>query len=170
MSKLFGKHTDMGDIVVVEKWLVKGRHWTVKFHIGVPKTVPASERLPLPRPRTTSPANSERIDVTMDLQADKKVELAASFTDEVGNSVPTPTDAALVWSNDNDSVITLTDNGDGTATAAATGTLGNAVVSLTATFAGGGVSTGDLLISVVAGDAERVVITPGAVSEVTPDV
>lgn len=170
MSQLFGKHTDMGDIVRVETWLVKGRHWTLVFKIGFPVEIPDDERLPLPRPRTTPPFTPERIDLLMDLQADKKVELAATFTDEVGNPTATPTDATITWSNDNDSVITLTDSGDGTATAAATGTLGNAVISVSVVFAGGGTTSGDLLLSVVAGDAERVTITPGAVSEVTPDV
>jgi len=105
----------------------------------------------------------------MDLQADKKVALTASYTDEVGNPVPTPADAAVTYTVDDPTIINLTDNGDGTAEAAATGTLGTAHVHVDAT-SGGITLTGDLEIVVVAGLAERVAIVAGEPEEVTPDI
>jgi hypothetical protein len=107
----------------------------------------------------------------MDLQADKKVALSVEFTDEVGNAVPAPTDAVVVYTVDDPSIIALTDNGDGTAEAAATGTLGTANVHVEASSVLSGLTvTGDLQIVVVAGLAERVNIVAGAPEEVTPDV
>jgi hypothetical protein len=103
----------------------------------------------------------------MDLQADKKVALSVAFTDEVGNSVPSPVGETVVYTVDDPSIIALTDNGDGTASAAATGVLGTANVHVEAT--GPVEATGDLQIVVVAGDAERIEIVPGTVEEVTPD-
>jgi len=106
----------------------------------------------------------------MDLQADKKVALSVQYTDEVGNPVPAPPAGAVVtYTVDDPTIINLTDNGDGTAVAAATGTLGNATVHVEAVD-GATTVTGDLLISVVAGDAQRVEIVAGAPEEVTPDV
>lgn len=104
----------------------------------------------------------------MDLQADKKVALSLSFTDEVGNPVPTPTGETVVYTVDDPSIINLTDNGDGTAVAAATGALGTANVHAEAT--GPLPGSGDLQLVVVAGDADRFEITAGTPEEVTPDV
>lgn len=103
----------------------------------------------------------------MDLQADKKVALSVEFTDEVGNAVPLPAGETVVYTVDDPSIINLTDNGDGTASAAATGTLGTANVHVEAT--GPVEASGDLQIVVVAGDADRVTVVPGEVTEVTPD-
>lgn len=103
----------------------------------------------------------------MDLQADKKVGLSVEFTDEVGNTVPTPTGETVVYTVDDPSIINLTDNGDGTATAAATGVLGTANVHVDAT--GPLAATGDLQIVVVAGLAERLEVVAGEPEEVTPD-
>lgn len=63
----------------------------------------------------------------------------------------------------------VTDYGDGTATAAAVGTLGTATVHVEAT-ADGVTLTGDLAIVVVAGLAKRINVVAGAPVEVTPDV
>jgi hypothetical protein len=110
----------------------------------------------------------------MDLQADKKVTLSVEYTDEVGNPVSAPAGATAVYTVDDPTIINLTDNGDGTAVAAATGTLGTANVHLDATFvdddAVSHTVSGDLQLVVVAGLAERVNITAGAPEEVTPDV
>ena len=104
----------------------------------------------------------------MDLQADKQVTLTGQFTDEVGNAVPAPDGSTVTYTVDDASVINLTDNGDGTAVAAATGTLGTANVHGEASFNGSTVS-GDLQIVVVAGLAERFTISAGEPTEVTPD-
>lgn len=106
----------------------------------------------------------------MDLAADHQVPLSIQFTDELENPVPTPPGAVTVYTVDNVDVINLTDNGDGTATAAAVGVLGSATVHSSTSVDGGPEVTGDLLINVVAGDAERVQIVAGEPVEVTPDV
>lgn len=103
----------------------------------------------------------------MDLQADKKVALSVAAADEVGNPVPLPAGEVVVYTVDDPSVIALTDNGDGTASAAAVGVLGSATVHVEGT--GPLVASGDLLLVVVAGDAERLEIVAGEVTEVTPD-
>jgi hypothetical protein len=117
---------------------------------------------------------SGKVDVRMDLQADKKVALSVEYTDEVGNPVGAPDGATATYTVDDPTIINLTDNGDGTAEAAATGTLGTANVHLDASFTdtdgNAHTVTGDLQIVVVAGLAERVNIVAGAPEEVTPDV
>ena len=105
----------------------------------------------------------------MDLQADKQVPLSITFTDEVGNPVETPAGATVAYTVDDPTIINLTDAGDGTAVAAAVGILGQAVVHAEVSF-DGATLTGDLLLVVVAGEAERVAVVAGAPEEVTPDV
>lgn len=105
----------------------------------------------------------------MDLQADKQVPLSIQFTDEVGNPVATPAGATVTYTVDDPTIINLTDNGDGTAIAAAVGALGTATVHAVVAFDGTTLS-GDLQIVVVAGLAERVAIIAGPPEEVTPDV
>jgi hypothetical protein len=104
----------------------------------------------------------------MDLQADMQVPLSVQFTDEVGNPVGAPSGTAVAYTVDDPSLINLTDNGDGTATAAAVGPLGTANVHVEVTWEGKTL-TGDLQIVVVAGLAERVSVVAGEPTEVTPD-
>lgn len=104
----------------------------------------------------------------MDLGADQQVPLTVEWTDEVGNPVETPEGVGYAWLVDDPTIINLTDNGNGSATAAATGTLGTANVTLTATVNGAEL-TGTLNIVVVAGLAERINIVAGEPTEVTPD-
>jgi len=134
------------------------------WHVGAPVETTEADRVVGPPP-TNKPLR--KADVIVDLQADKKVALSVEFTDEVGNVVPAPAGETIVYTVDDPSIINLTDNGDGTASAAATGTLGTANVHVDAT--GPLPATGDLQIVVVAGDAERLAVVPGAVEEVTPD-
>lgn len=103
----------------------------------------------------------------MDLMADKKVTLSLGWTDEVGNAVDAPANVTAVFTVDDPTIINLTDNGDGTAVAAATGTLGTANVHVDIT--GDVESTGDMQIVVVEGLAERVTLEAGDPEEVTPD-
>lgn len=163
-----GKVEDMGDVVLQTRYLVKGKHYGLVFKVGAQLDVPAKRR-PTPGKKPEYKTKPERIGLYMDLGADKKVTLSATFTDELGHSVPAPEGATVEWSVDDSSIINLTVNEDGTAVAAATGELGNAVVHVEVEFPNGAGVSGDLLISVVAGEAERVVITPGTVEEVTPD-
>jgi hypothetical protein len=139
---------------------------TLVWHIGPPMESTEDDRVAGTPPE--SPPVPRKADVIMDLQADKKVALSVEFTDEVGNAVPMPTGETVVYTVDDPSIINLTDNGDGTASAAATGTLGTANVHVDAT--GSLAATGDLQIVVVAGDAERLNVVAGAPEEVTPDV
>lgn len=100
--------------------------------------------------------------------ADKKVVVGPQFTDEMDNPVPAPPTFTATYTVDDPTIIALTDNGDGTATAAATGTLGTANVH--ATFAWDTFTIdGDLQLVVVTGLAERVNLVAGPPTEVTPD-
>jgi hypothetical protein len=141
------------------------------FHIGPPMDTTAADRVIKPPPYNQP---TGKVDVRMDLQADKKVPLSVEYTDEVGNPTTAPADAAAVYTVDDPTIINLTDNGDGTAEAAATGTLGTANVHLDVTFTDGSGNpttvSGDLQLVVVAGLAERVNIVAGTPEEVTPDV
>jgi hypothetical protein len=158
-----GKVTDYGDLLHVEQWLIKGRRLNLVWNIGAPSdTSPIDRTHQPPAPRTG------KADTRMDLQADKKVALSVGYTDEVGNSAQTPDGASVTYTVDDPSIINLTDNGDGTASAAATGTLGQATVHVVATV-GAQQLSGDLLIVVVPGLAERVNVVAGDITEVTPD-
>lgn len=165
---LEGKVTDFGDLLHVERWIVKGRRLNFHLHIG-----PVSTRVISPDTVITvamiSPAPTGRMNPSMDLKADQQTVLSGAWTDEVGNPVPVPTDATVVYTVDDATVINLTDNNDGTAVAAATGTLGTANVHAVANAPGLPEATGDLQIVVVAGDAQRFAIQAGEPTEITPD-
>lgn len=156
----------MGDIIVQTRWIIKGNRLAqFVWHIGAPVDTDADDRVIHGSP--TQPTG--KVDLIMDLMADKKVTLTPGWTDEVGNTTSGPTDFAVVYTVDDPAVINLTDNGDGTAVAAATGTLGTANVHAEVTVAGAPFASGDLQIVVVAGLAERFDIVAGAPEEVTPD-
>lgn len=134
------------------------------WHIGPALDTDAADRVVGIPPAYKYP---RKADVIMDLQADKKVALSVAAADEVGNPRPLPAGETVVYTVDDPSIIALTDNGDGTASAAATGVLGTATVHVEAT--GPLVASGDLQLVVVVGDAERISIVAGEVTEVTPD-
>lgn len=161
---------DLGDVVIEVNAIAKHRPKAV-WHLGkITRSNPA-DRVPGPStPRTSL----DRMDLFMDLQADKALELTApTLTDEMENEVPAVPGTVHAYSVDRGDLINLTDNGDGTGSAATTGTLGNAVLHLSSLVPMSDGSTkeftGDLLLSVVPGDAARVSINTGAVTEVTPD-
>lgn len=104
----------------------------------------------------------------MDLEADKKVDLDGRYTDEVGNPTTAPDGASVVYSVDRPDLINLTDNGDGSAVAAAIGPLGIATVHADSTL-NGDVKSADFQLVVVAGLADRFEIVAGDVTEVTED-
>lgn len=159
---LKGKVTDYGDLLHVEQWVVKGRRLTWVWRVGpVYDTVPAERN-----PGISSGETMGRVDAAMDLMADQKVTLSGQWTDEMGNPAPTPSDATVAYTVDDGNIINLTDNGDGTAVAAATGQLGTANVHAIAAAAGFGELTADLQIVVVAGLAERFTISAGEPEEV----
>lgn len=135
------------------------------WHVGVPYPTTAADRIVQPPPYADTPKG---VDLVMDLQADMQVPLSLQFTDEVGNPVAAPSGTAVAYTVDDPTIINLTDNGDGTAVAAAVGPLGTANVHVEVTWNGHTLS-GDLQIVVVAGLAERVNIVAGEPTETTPD-
>lgn len=157
---------DFGDVKLDITMRVPGlRRYGVRWHIGPTVDSNPEDRIVKPPPYGPTP---RKVDLTMDLMADKKVTLSVEWTDEVGNPVATPDGATAAYTVDDPTVINLTDNGDGTAVAAATGTLGTANVH--GEFSANGQTvTGDLQIVVVTGLAERANIVAGAPEEVTPD-
>lgn len=157
---------DLGDVIVAFNVRVKGqKHYRAIWKIGVPVDSVPADRFVKPPPYAQSTGKRDAI---MDLMADKKVDLTLGFTDEVGNPVPAPEGSTATFTVDDPTIINLTDNGDGTAVAAATGTLGTATVHVESELNGQAVS-GDLAIVVVAGLAERVTIVAGDPTEVTED-
>lgn len=168
---LEGKITDYGDLIHQERWLVKGRRLHFRWHIGRISEAPritGDDGVESPQPQRVQLSN-QGVDVVMDLPADMQVALSGQWTDEVGNPTTTPPGASVVYTVDNAALINLTDNGDGTAIAAATGTLGTANVHAVANAIGFPELTADLQIVVVAGLAERFNIVAGTPTEVTPD-
>lgn len=157
---------DLGDVVAHFQLRVKGiRHLGLVWHIGPPTETDPDDRV-INRDNVTPPTG--RTDLIMDLRADQQVPLSVQFTDELRNPVPTPANAVIAYTVDDPTIINLTDNGDGTANAAATGTLGTANVHVEATW-DGFTATGDLQIVVVTGLAERLDVVAGEPTEVTPD-
>lgn len=95
------------------------------------------------------------------LQSGQQVELTASYQDRHGNPAEVE---SQTWSSSDETVLTVTDNGDGTATAAAAGSLGTAQIQLSADARFGdevNTITGILDVEVVASEAVTAVITPG---------
>lgn len=66
---------------------------------------------------------------SMLLRDDQQVSLSVSPVDQAGNAVPVDSIGRITFEVDDNAVLTLTDNGDGTATVVTTGTLGTAVVT-----------------------------------------
>lgn len=158
---------DLGDVDLILKLKVKGLtplpH--LRLRVGVPFPTTETDRtIKSPTPFQTA----RKVDIGMDLAADQQVPLSVEWTDELGNPVESPPGASYTYDVDDTTVINLTDNGDGTAVAAATGTLGTANVNLTAVV-NGTTLTGTLNIVVVAGLAERINIVAGPAEEITPD-
>lgn len=168
LADLGGQVTDLGDLLEVRALLIKGKRPHFVWRVGAPRSTTAADRV---RPPSSPPLYMRYpgADALMDLKADQQVSLSIAWRDEIGNPTSAPADAAVEFTVDDANVINLTDNGDGTANAAATGTLGAATVH-GEVVANGRTITGDLLLTVVAGDAERFEIEAGDATEVTPDV
>jgi hypothetical protein len=136
--------------------------WTVG---PVRDTVP-EDRVPGPAPTYKQPPG--RVDLIVDLQSDKKAEFGFGPVDEMGN--PSVFDGTIVFTLDDPSLVTLTDNGDGTGTIAAVGPTGSAVLTGTATpNDGSDPIVGTEAINVVTGDTVGFKFAFGAPTEVTPD-
>lgn len=100
----------------------------------------------------------------MDLLDDNKVKLGIDWTDDVGNEAAAPDTFTATYAVDNGSVLALTDNGDGTAEVAATGSLGSATVHVDVDWTDGNGAhnaSGDLGITVVGSLADRINVSAG---------
>jgi hypothetical protein len=174
MSQTAGRSTsreaaiqiDLGDITLCLTARVKGlRPPRFVWRMGpVRDTVPA-DRIAGPRPPYKQPPG--KVDLIVDLHADKKVSFSLQAIDEMGN--PTTFDGTIAYSVDDPSIVALTDNGDGSGVAAAVGPLGTAVLTATITPTTGAVVEKSEAINVIAGDAASFSFTFGPEEEVTPD-
>lgn len=156
---------DLGDIVVDVAAVIREKN-RLRWKVGAPRD---ARRGRMSEFRRTHRSTATERDLDMDLQADKEVDLSVSATDEMGNAVALPEGSLAFSLNEGgEEFVTLTDNGDGTAVATAVGPLGQAVVHVEGEL-NGRTLTGDLLIAVVPGDAERIVVSAGEPREATPD-
>jgi hypothetical protein len=161
---------DLGDVVLHLNLEVPGlRRYKAVFHVGAPfDTTPEQRNEDKKQPRMKCAPTGKK-DLIMDLMSDKGVTLSVAFTDENENPVPTPDGTIVTWTvEDPDGALNFTDNGDGSATALATGELATADVHMETDLNGKSI-TGDLQIVVVAGLAERAQVVASEPFEVTPD-
>jgi hypothetical protein len=141
--------------------------YTAVWSIGPvsPRTVevPASTKKPRRWQKRRGTTPNQKEDAQMNLKADQKVALAVSFKDRAGNVLSPEQVGSLTFASSDESLVTVTDNGDGTAVATTTGTLGEAVVTATNDFDEDGTAdfSGSLAVSVVAGDVFEIALSAG---------
>lgn len=157
---------DLGDITLHLTARVKGlRPPCFVWRMGpVRDTVPA-DRVPGTRPEYKQKPG--KVDLIVDLHADKKVSFSLEAVDEMGN--PTSFDGTIAYTVDDPSIVAVTDNGDGSGVAAAVGPLGTALLTATITPTNGAPIEKTEAINVIAGDAAAFNFTFGPEEEVTPD-
>jgi hypothetical protein len=158
---------DLGDLTLEVNLRLKNQPVTPRrvFKFGVVrKTVPADRVPTVPQPY--SPRTGE-VDIIMNLQSDKKVEILGMVdVDEMGNEIGPSAEQPTYTTDDvAGQFIVLRDDGDGTGEIAAVGPLGSAQV--TATFPDG--STLVETVNVVAGETASRAFKFGPPEEVTPD-
>lgn len=164
---------DLGDVLAIFELRVKGlQPPNFIWEFGHPKDRGQFDGIPVNGSQESTYILPERVYGIMDLQADKQVTFSLAATDEVGNPVVVePGSFTFEFSVDDTSVLTLTDNGDGTGSVASTGALGVATLSGRAVRNSDGKEwTGAEAFNVVAGDAETFAFEFGEPTEVTPDV
>lgn len=164
---------DLGDAILNIQLEIPGlNRYRMRRHFGVPREATSQERQNEQVEEFAFLYNLTTPDwqtgVIMDLAADMGVDVNVEWTDEMGNPTGEPADATVSWATDDTSILSVTDNGDGSAFIAAVGTLGRAHVRVTAS-AGGKTFVGEDEIVVVPGLAERVNLAFGEPREVTPD-
>jgi hypothetical protein len=98
----------------------------------------------------------------MQLLDSQQVTLSVSGQDAAGNAVPIGS-GVLSFVVDDDTILTVTDNGDGTALAVTTGVLGTATITVSDDTDGDAEPNflGSLAVDVVAGDVTEIVINTG---------
>lgn len=124
-----------------------------------------ADRVPGPKPPYKQPPR--KVDIIVDLHADKKVEFELQPVDEMGN--PTTFDGTITYTVDDTSIVALTDNGDGSGVAAAVGEVGTAILTATITPTTGAPTEKSEAINVIPGDADSFTFSFGDEQEVTPD-
>lgn len=107
--------------------------------------------------------DNRRVHRHMELKDTQSVVLTASATDAAGKAT-TPTFSFAV---SDPTILSLVDNGDGTALVSALDT-GTTDVTATATDADGGTASGSISITVVAGPTTTVTVTAGTPTDNTP--
>ena len=132
-----------------------------RFTIG-----PVIERPPghTPPPSVAaSPPHRDRKAIDVNLLDSQQAVLRVTGFDKEGNPVDPTALGALTWTSSDPSVLTLTDNGDGTQTAVTTGVLGDAQVTVTDDVNGDGTGefTGSLAFVVTAGPVAEITVTAG---------
>lgn len=167
-----GRVVDFGDLIYEERWLVKGRRFTFTPHWGAEQDTRPEDRVPGGGP--SAPTPQRRVELVMDLHADKKRTRTAVAGDEFGN--PTTYNGAIAYTVENPpehpDLVSLTDNGDGSCVVAATGGLGNlgvAMLTFTATPEVGDPDVRVEAINVIPGGAEAFLFEDGPEEETTPD-
>lgn len=159
---------DLGDVVLYVDVHTKD-HLSFSWRIGAPGKSRPEHRVPTPG---TFNGSTGKDLILMDLKADNSVVLSpGNWTDEMENPVPAPEGVVPTWSlsEGGEAFVALTPGEDGSVTVAGVGPLGSAVVHGEVVL-GGRVATGDFLVNVIAGDAERFEIVAGTPFETTPDV
>lgn len=162
-----GQVTDLGDVWEQKRLIVKGRRFTSVLRWEAERDTLAADRVPggavTPAPRKAG--------TIVDLHADKQRTVSLQVGDEFGN--PTAFDGTVTFAGDNDALVNVTDNGDGTANVAAVGGEGNlgvANLTITITPTSGAAVERVEAVNVIAGGAETFTIQAGEETEVTPDV
>lgn len=143
---------DLGDLTFEANFRIKRfRPPRFVWVVGPVRETTPEDRVPGPAPTYKLPPT--KVDLIVNLHDDKKADFAFTPVSEMGN--PTTFDGTVAFVVDDPSVVTLTDNGDGTGTVAAVGVIGVATLTATATPADGSDPiVGVESINVIAGDAE----------------
>lgn len=157
---------DLGDAVLSINLHIKGlKAVGLLFHAGAPRDSKPADRVKRGR---VSPAQG-KVGFRMDLKVDNSIPFTVAGQDEMNNQVPLPAGVTVVYSVDDDGVLSLVDNGDGSCVVTPVGPLDSAHLSAVVTQDGGPTLEGTTEIVVVAGDAERLALVPGTPFETTPD-
>lgn len=154
------------DLVESETRTVTVSRWThdnkLRWRFGTP--VKRSE--PPTTPGPPRPYNQDqKADITMNLGDNQQVVFTVSGSDAAGNAV---TPAALTVTSSDETILTVADNGDGSYTAAATGTLGSATITAQDTETDGDQFSGTAAVDVVPEGVATIDLAFQAPTEKTP--
>lgn len=159
---------DLGDVVLSLDLRVKGlRAANAILQVSAPRDSRPEDRARRGRVALAT----GKVVFRMDLKADNSVDFTLGWKDELGNVVTTaPEGTSVVFSVDDDSILSLVDDGAGMATVTPVGPLDAAHLSADISVPGRAPLNATTEIRVVAGDAEIVELVAGTPRETTPDV